>query len=496
VQNGGLDGAPKFPQTMALDFLLRYGARTNTPWAREMALTSFRKMARGGIYDQVGGGFARYSTDAEWLVPHFEKMLYDNALLVRLGAHLWQATADDEVRQVVEETVRWVEREMTSGDGGFYSSLDADSEGHEGLFYLWDESEIDELLGPDAAAVKQHYGVTSGGNFEGRNLLHVAGDPRATASRLGVQAADLDEVLSRAKEVLYAARSTRVWPALDDKVISGWNGLMLRALSEAARAFQRDDWTALAVRNGEFLMRELVRDGGRVMRSHRNGVTKIPGVLEDHASVALAFHSLYSLTFDRRWLDGARAIAAATVEWFWDTEAAAFFDTASDAEPLITRPREATDNAVPAGNSLAVELLIVQAELFDDDVARSRASQVLESLAEPMARYAPAFGHLLGAADMVVHGAVELAIVGSPDSAEFRELVAEAARHYFPALVIAGGKADAASGIPLLEQRDAVAGHATAYVCRLRACDAPAISPGDLRAGLERAARAAAATIG
>src|SRR5688572_16144040 len=283
MRHGGFDGAPKFPQAMSLDFLLRYWRRTGTEWALEMAVQSFRRMARGGIYDQVGGGFHRYAVDAVWLVPHFEKMLYDNALLARLGAHLWQATGDDETRRVTEETIDWVAREMTSPAGGFYSTLDADSEGHEGKFYVWTEAELDELLGDDADLVKSYWGVSAAGNFEGKSILHVPFEVAMVAKRAGVEESRLLDAIERAKRVLYPVRARRVWPGRDEKILVGWNGLMLRAVAEAARVFARTDYREMAVRNGEFLLAEMVRDG-RVMRSHKDGVTRIQGYLEDHAA--------------------------------------------------------------------------------------------------------------------------------------------------------------------------------------------------------------------
>ena len=478
---GGFGRAPKFPQAMAMDFLLRYAQRTGTAYARDMVEQTFRRMARGGIYDQVGGGFARYSVDAVWLVPHFEKMLYDNALLARLGVHLWQATRDPEIRRVTEETVDWVAREMTAPGGGFYSTLDADSEGHEGKFYVWDEDQLDDLLGADARAAKAYWGVTPEGNFEGTNILNVPHDPALAARRLGVPEAALAEVIARARETLYDVRAKRIWPARDEKILAGWNGLMLRAVCAAARAFGRADYRALAVANGEFLLREMVRDG-RVMRSHKDGVTRIPGFLEDHASVALGFLALYELTFERRWLDEARRLSAVTCDLFWDEERRAFFDTATDHETLITRPRDFTDNAVPSGNSLAVELLLHLGDLLNDEGMRERARWVLETLAEPMARYGTAFGHLLGAADLAARGAVEVALVGDPASPDFRELSVAVAMQYVPSLVLAGGPPDEARGIALLEGRPMVGGRATAYVCRQYTCDAPTVDAGVLAA--------------
>jgi hypothetical protein len=469
---GGFGGAPKFPSTMALDFALRSWARTGNADVLHMVTHTFRRMARGGIYDQVGGGFARYSVDAYWLVPHFEKMLYDNALLVRLGAALWQATRDDEVRRVTEETLGWLTREMTSPEGGFYSSLDADSEGHEGRYYVWDVGELNTLLGEDASLLRAYWGVTAEGNFEGRNILFVPHDPEAVARAQGVTLPELRTAIERAKRILYDARERRVRPALDDKILASWNGLMLRGVAEAARAFGDAELRALAVRNGEFLFRELARDGtGRVLRSYKNGAAKIPGFLEDHAAVALGALAVYELTFDRLWLDRARRLADEILERFWDEHAQALFDTAADAESLVTRPRDVTDNATPSGTSLAIELLLKLGDLFAIGRYSDCARYLLETVAEPMARYPTAFGHALGATDLAVRGAIEVAIAGDPHDERFAALARVVADHYLPSLVLAGGEGAAAEGITLLEGRSAAV--PTAYVCRAYACDAP-----------------------
>ena len=428
-ESGGFDGAPKFPQTMSLDFLLRYWARRDVEHALAMVSHSFRQMARGGIYDQVGGGFARYAVDAVWLVPHFEKMLYDNALLVRLGAHLWQATKDAEVRRVVEETIDWAVREMRSPDGGFYSSLDADSEGHEGKFYVWSADEFDQVLGEDAATMRAYWGVTPDGNFEGGNILSVAGDRRALAARFSMSEEQLEDTVRRATKALYDVRKQRVWPGRDDKILASWNGLMVRGIAEAARAFGNDAYREVAIESATFLFDHLVRDG-RVLRSYKDGRARIAGYLEDHAALGIAALAVYELTFDTRWLDHARELSDATILWFWDDETGAFYDTASDHELLITRPREISDNATPSGTSLAVELLVRLAELLHDVDARRRATYVVETLAPAIGRYPSAFGHLLGSADMLINGAVELAIVGDPQSADFAALERTAAERY------------------------------------------------------------------
>ena len=492
-RNGGFGGAPKFPATMVLDFLLRYWKRADNDHALEMVATSFRKMARGGIYDHIGGGFARYAVDAIWLVPHFEKMLYDNALLVRLGAHLWQATKDDEVRRATIETVEWLDREMTSPEGGFYSSLDADSEGHEGKFYVWSEDELDTLLGADSRVFKSYYGVTSGGNFEGKSILFVGLEPAAAAARARVDEETLNAVLARGRRVLYEARAKRVWPGRDEKILAAWNGLMLRGVATAARVFDGNSFRTLTIRNAEFLAREMVRDG-RVMRSHKEGVTRISGFLEDHAAVALGFLAVYELTFDERWVILAREIADSMIEWFWDDGVGAFFDTARDGEQLITRPRDVTDNASPSGTSLAIDLLLQLSELQHDTEFRRRAAFILETLAEPMTRYPTAFGHLLGCSDMEINGAIEVAIAGDTRAAGFKALERAVAEQYVPSLVLAGGLTGNGSPVKLLDERTLLDAKPTAYVCRGYTCDRPVTDAGSLSDQLQTASQARTVT--
>ena len=484
-RNGGFEGAPKFPQTMSLDFVLRYWARRGVEEALAIVSHSFKQMSRGGIYDQIGGGFSRYSTDEKWLVPHFEKMLYDNALLIRLGAHLWQATKDGAVRRVVEETVNWAIREMRSPEGGFYSSFDADSEGHEGKFYVWSAEEIDRVLGDDAPVARAYWGVTPDGNFEGQNILWVGGDRRAIAARFSLGDEELDSIVARAAAKLYDVRAKRVWPGRDEKILTAWNGLMVRGIAEAARAFGNDSYRDAAIESATFLFDSLCRDG-RVFRSYKDGRARIAGYLEDYASLGLAALAVYELTFDSVWLDRARDMGDAAMRWFWSDETGAFHDTASDHERLITRPREIADNATPSGTSLAVELLVRLAELLLDVDARRRATYVVETLAPAVGRYPSAFGHLLGAADMLINGAVEVAIVGDVGSADFVALEHAVAERYVPSLVLAGGAQRADDTIALLAGRDARGGHATAYVCRGYTCDEPAMSAQQLTSQLER----------
>ncbi len=481
-QYGGFGDAPKFPQAMAMEFLLEQWARTGNEAAFDAVRHTFRRMARGGIYDQIGGGFARYSVDAHWLVPHFEKMLYDNALLLRVGVHLLQAAQGDahDVQRVCNGIVDWLAREMTSPAGGFYSTLDADSEGEEGKFYVWTEEELREVLGPDSDTLLAYWGVTSDGNFEGHNILHVAGEGRAPES------------LERASRALLDARAKRVRPARDEKILAAWNGLMLRAIAEFARFTESPEHRGLALANGEFLFREMVRDG-RVFRSHKDGVSRIGGFLEDYASIGLGALALYELTFDRAWLDRSRALCDATLQWFWDETANAFFDTSADHEDLLTRPRDFTDNATPSGTSLAVELLLRIGDLMGDADLMRRANFVLETVAEPMARYPLAFGHALTAADLAVYGAVEVALAGNPPSSDFQALARVTARTYTPSLVLAGGTALDADGVALLANREMRDGKATAYICRGYVCDAPTTDAITLFEQLGRASRTASA---
>jgi uncharacterized protein YyaL (SSP411 family) len=404
--------------------------------------------------------------------------------LIRLGAHLWQATKDSAVRRTVEETIDWAIREMRSEEGGFYSSYDADSEGHEGKFYVWRAEEIDAALGDDADVARTYWGVTPDGNFEGQNILFVGGDRRAIAARFSMSEDELDATITRAARKLYEVRAKRVWPGRDEKILTAWNGLMVRGIAEAARAFGSDKYRDVAIGSATFLCSSLCRDG-RVFRSYKDGRARIAGYLEDYASLGLAALSVYELTFDTEWLDRARAMSDATVKWFWSDDIGAFHDTASDHERLITRPREIADNATPSGTSLAVELLVRLAELLHDVDDRRRATYVVETLAPAVARYPSAFGHLLGAADMLINGAVEVAIVGDASDAQFVAMERAVADHYVPSLVLAGGAPRNDASIALLTGREARGGRATAYVCRGYTCDEPATSAQQLSSQLE-----------
>jgi uncharacterized protein YyaL (SSP411 family) len=375
---------------------------------------------------------------------------------------------------------------MTSPEGGFYSSLDADSGGEEGRFYVWTMQELDAVLGKTSPVVKEYYGVTAGGNFEGRNIFHIRTDISLAAARVGLDRDRLGRVIADAKTRLYAARAKRTRPARDEKILGSWNGLMLRGLATAARAFENGEIAKLAERNGDFLFNQMVKDG-RVARTWSKSGARISGFLEDYAAVALGFISLYELSFDMKWITRASEIANAMVEWFWDEQLGAFFDTPRDAEALITRPRDVTDNAMPSGTSMAVELLLILSELCHDADMRRRASFILETVATPMIRYPSGFGHMLGAADMAVNGAVEIAIAGVPAEKNFQALKHEVSVNFVPSLVLAGGSSS--NGIALMHGRSTTKGKAIAYVCRSYACEEPATTPQMLSSQLQNAGR-------
>ncbi len=506
ARHGGIGGAPKFPQPLVFEFLLRHWKRTGNPQGlsgeaakNEEALRivehTLRKMAAGGIYDQLGGGFARYSVDARWLVPHFEKMLYDNALLARLYLQAYQATGDAEYRRIVEETLHYVQREMTGPEGGFYSAQDADSEGVEGKFYVWTPEEIDEVLGPeDGRLFRRYFDVTKAGNWEGDHhappprpisILHVAHPAEAVASAAGVSIERLQEVIARGRELLYQRRAERVWPGLDDKVLTSWNAMMLRAFAEAARVLDRQDYERVAVRNAEFLLRELRRED-RLLRTWKEGQAKIDAFLEDHALLIEALIAVYETTFDTRWVREARTLAETMLERFWEDSEGAFYDTAADAEMLVVRPRDPYDNPIPSGNSAAVMALLRLGALAGEPRYQRVAVQALEGMGRLLAEMPSGFGYLLSALDFHLATPQEVALVGRRGAEDTRALLEVLARRYLPNTTLAFAEPEAvqeaAELIPLLEERGMVEGRATCYVCERYACRLPVTDA----AGLER----------
>jgi uncharacterized protein len=477
--HGGFGGAPKFPQPMTLDFLLRQHARTGSAQSLDFVERTLQKMVGGGLYDQLGGGFHRYSVDARWLVPHFEKMLYDNALLVPVYVHAYLLTGNPSYRRVATETLDWATREMVDEAGGFSATLDADSEGHEGKFYVWTLNELTALLGDeDAPLVSAYYDVTRRGNFEGTNILNVPQPIDAVAARAGVDVARLQRAIDRARPILFAARERHVHPGRDEKVLTAWNGLMIRAFAEAAVALNRDDYRATAERAANFALATLRRDG-RLLRTYKDGRSTLNGYLEDYAFLADGLLALYAATFDPRWLSEAHALAETMVAQFWDDASGGFFDTGKDHEALIARPKSVFDNAIPAGNSVAVEVLQRLAAIFDDVGFAAKATSVLDSLWETMAQYPTGFGRILCALDFSLATPQEVALVGRRDGADTAALLDILRGRFRPNTVVAlrepGTPEDAQPA--LLRGREQIDRRATAYVCERYACKLPVTTP-------------------
>ena len=457
--NGGFGGAPKFPPASTIEFLLARGER-------EMSLGTLDGMARGGIYDHVGGGFARYTVDATWTVPHFEKMLYDNALLARAYLHGWLLSGEERFRRVCCETLDWALREMRGPEGGFCSALDADSEGVEGKFYVWTIAELREVLGDLAKDAIAYFGATERGNFEhGFNVLEGRGPE--------------PEQLPEIRCKLYGARAERARPGLDDKRLTSWNALMIAALAEAGAVLGRADYVDAAVACASFLLSELRDDDGRLLRTWKDGHGRIHAYLEDHAFLLEALITLYESTFDPRWYGSAVALADALINRFVDSEHGGFFTTAEDQHQLPVRRKDLEDSPIPSGNS-AVAFGLLRLSLLSGEGSYERYALGVLRLLYPLAsRHPHAFGHLLQAADFCLAPVQEIAIVGPEPEAE--ALLRVVREQFRPHIVLAGGPADE---VPLLEGREPVGGHAAAFVCQHFVCAAPVTDPAMLARAL------------
>jgi uncharacterized protein YyaL (SSP411 family) len=455
AEHGGFGRAPKFPPSSVIEFLLGRGER-------EMALHTLRRMASGGMYDQIGGGFARYSVDRTWLVPHFEKMLYDNALLARAYLHAWQVTGDGLFERVCRETLDFALRELRQEEGAFASALDADSEGVEGKFYVWRPAEVREVLGDELGAEAiEHFGMSEQGNFEGANIpVRATTDPPHR-----------DEIRGR----LYDTRARRVWPGLDDKRLTSWNALMISALADAAAAFDDESYRDAAVRCADFLVTAMRDEDGRLLRTFNRGSARLRAVLEDHAFLLEALLALYEATFDPRWFTEAEALADTIIERFSDGDNGGFFSTADDHEALITRRKEIEDNPIPAGQSAAALGLLKLAALTGEYRYEEAALGAIRLLHTIAPEHPQAFGHLLQAIDFHVSPTREVALVG-PDRAPLERVVFGDLR---PHVVVAGGECD---GVPLLAGREPVDGRAAAYVCERFVCQRPVTEPDELAA--------------
>ena len=477
-RHGGVGLEPKFPQPMTYEFLLRYYVRTQEPEALDMVELTLDRMANGGIYDQLGGGFHRYSTDTYWLVPHFEKMLYDNALLVRLYLHAYQVTGKPLYKRIAEETLDYVRREMTDPLGGFYSSQDADSEGVEGKFFVWRPEEIVSVLGADDAEVfNRHFGVTPQGNFEGHSILNVAPEMASDG--------DPDPLISRSRAKLLDERAKRVRPDRDDKVLTAWNGMMLRAFAEAAAVLGRADYREIANQNAKFLLynlREHGREDGRLLRTYKDGRAKLKGYLEDYAFLIDGLLALHEVDFDQRWLAEAVSLGRDMVNLFWDEASGQFYDTGADHESLVIRPRDISDNAIPSGSSMATDVMLRLAVVTGDSELERRAATALRSVRELMTRFPTGAGHWLCALDFYLSKPKEIAVIGDPQDPNTRTLVSEVYRGYLPNRVVVGldDGDDAPGEVPLLEAREKIDGSPTVYVCESYVCRLPVTEPAAL----------------
>ncbi len=478
-RKGGFGNAPKFPPAMAIEFLLRLYVMQGDARALHMAEFTLEQMAHGGMYDQLGGGFARYSTDDDWLVPHFEKMLYDNALLSRVYLHAWQLTGRPLYRRIAEETLDWVAREMRHEAGGFYSSLDADSEGEEGKFYVWSAAEVRGLLADEAGLFMNYYSITAQGNWEGHNILHIRRTLDEVAAEFGLSSTEAEQRLGEARERLYAARAERVWPGLDDKVLTAWNGLMLAAFAEAGRALKRSDYLQIAAENADFLHRTMRRPDGRLLRTWKAGASaRYNGYLEDYAFLADGLLALYQSTFEERWFLWAIELVETIQQRFAD-EAGGFFDTSDDHETLLHRPKDVQDNAVPSGNAMVAGVLLQLSLLTGNGDYWQAAEKAVSTLYGAMAEYPNGFAQWLQAATLIIGEPVEIAIAGTPGEPDTAMLLEVTRAGYRPFQAVAVGRAD--SEVPLLRDRPQRAGRATAYVCRRFVCHEPVTEVDELR---------------
>ena len=477
---GGFGRAPKFPQPMTLEFGLRMHLR-GTPDALDVVTATLDKIASGGIHDQLGGGFHRYSTDERWHVPHFEKMLYDNALLIRLYVRAWQVTDRDAYRRIAVEACAYLLRELRHPEGGFFSSQDADSEGVEGRFFVWS---WDELVRVGGEAVATAFGATPSGNWEGTNVLWRPLPLEGVAAEFELDAPELGRRIQGARATLFEMREHRVHPPTDDKVLAAWNGFAIAALAEAGRAFDRPDLVEAAVAAAEFVLTRLRDDGGRLLRSWRDGRPGRPAFADDHGAMADACLTLYETTFDLRWFEHARALADELLRLFHDGERGGFFQTGSDAEALVVRPKDLQDNAVPSGNSLAADVLQRLAHLTGEDQYEQAGVGALRLIRDAMAGAPSGFGHALCALDTYLSPVKEVAVVGDPEAEPTRALAAEVTtRRFAPHHVLAvAAPGDDASrrAVALLQDRPLRDGSPTAYVCEHFACKMPVTEPADL----------------
>jgi len=457
-------GVPRFPQPMVLEFLLNRYVSKGDGQALSVVLKSLEAMARGGIYDQLGGGFHRYAVDEAWVVPHFEKMLYDNAQLARVYLHAWAVTGNNYLKDIVTETIDYVLREMRDPQGGFYSSQDADSEGEEGKYYVWESKEVNSVLGPEASRFSSLYGITPQGNFQGKNVLTFKGDWEDRASVLPL------------KEALFRKKQERIEPLKDKKVLVSWNGLMLAAVAEAGRIFDNTHYKEKAKENAEFLLTYLRKPNGRLWHFWYDGVAKGEGLLDDYTNLIQGLLELYFATFEPQWFEAAYELLQQVLEHF--SAKVGFYDTPDDYESLVIRPRNLYDNATPSANSTASLVLIKLSALAQRPSLRDMARESLKEIQDLFPQYPLAFGQWLSALDLELEDPHEIAIVGDPRWPKTQELL-QTLPLYRPYHIIAVGMPQ--SPVPMLKERPIKGDTPVAYVCKGSVCQAPVSTAQELK---------------
>lgn len=464
---GGNKGAPKFPMPVNLEFLMQYHYYSGNEKAKEAVVTTLDRMAAGGIYDHLGGGFARYSTDEQWKVPHFEKMLYDNAQLVSLYSHAFQLTRDSLYRDVVYETLEFIEREMTSPEGAFYSSLDADSDGEEGKFYVWTAEEIDQILGDAAGIFKDFYQVIETGNWEeDKNILYPNRRLSDFAQERNISETQLVQQLSEAKEKLLKAREKRTRPGLDDKVLTAWNALMLNGYIDAYRVFGDQKFLEAALKNARFLQENVVNNDFSLTRNYKDGITTIPGFLDDYAFLTSAYINLYQATFDESWLYTAKSLIDYVLTHFQDEESPLFFYTSDQHESLIARQKEINDNVIPGSNSEMANNLWLLGLLFSDETYAEKAEAMVASVYPSLSQYPNFYTNWATLLTRIINELYEVAVVGDA----YKTTRQAMDRRYLPNVLFLGG--DTEGTLALLDNK-LVPGQTTIYVCQNKVCQLP-----------------------
>ncbi|MDQ2732653.1 MAG: thioredoxin domain-containing protein, partial [Armatimonadota bacterium] len=476
TRNGGFGSQPKFPNTMSLEIFLRQWKNSGDESYLKMVNLALRKMAEGGIYDQLGGGFHRYATDAIWLVPHFEKMLYDNALLTRSYTQAYQATGDPFFEKIAHEVLHYVSREMTSPEGGFYSTQDADSEGEEGKFFVWTPTEVHQILGEaDGALLSQFYDVTTNGNFEHRqSILHAAGSLERLAKDYGMSVEQVESTLARGRERLFQERESRIKPFRDEKILTGWNGLMISAFAEAGKVFGKPEYIEAAARAAKFIQDQLF-DGNRLKRNFCQGQARGEGYLDDYAFLIAGLLDLYEASYNLEWLQWAASLLDTMITLFRDDPSADFFFTPAGAESLIVRPRQNHDQAIPSGVSVAAMDLLRLSGLLDRTELREHARGIFQANSEEMERNPHGTGSLICAWDMYQHGPAEVVILADRDREAVQQALAKMHRQYAPNKIVVVALPGSQEP-PIVRGKEPRGGEMTGYVCRNFTCSAPVTS--------------------